>query len=317
MPPIRLAAASAHFGRDLHACLFRIMTIVEHARDAGAHLLVLPHAALGGYLADLRNLDPDSLPPALGADSEVFTRLRRLAGENDMVMCVGYTERAGDDVYNSAVCLSGDGTLGRHRKVHLPPGETLVYSAGDAFDTFDTPVGRLGMLIDYDKTFPEAARTLAAGGGRILAFLSAWPASVTRRASSVIHDRQTRLFDLYDAARAAENQVVVVSANQTGNTGGLRFIGHTKIVGPGGESLARTGVKAELVVAEIDVDAEITRARRVQHHLRERRPDTYATEGQKHRDHAISPRDRVPDASLPAPTQPTPDPDPDRAGTAV
>jgi predicted amidohydrolase len=302
VPPIRLAAASAHFGRDLDACLLRIATIVEHARDAGARLLVLPHAALGGYLADLRNLDPDSLPPALDADSGVFTRLGRLAADGDMVVCVGYTESAGDDIYNSAVCLSGDGVLGRHRKVHLPPGEALVYSAGDAFEPFDTPVGRLGMLIDYDKTFPEAARTLAMGGGRILAFLSAWPASITRRASSVVHDRQTRLFDLYDAARAAENQVVVVSANQTGAMGGLRFIGHTKIVGPGGESLARTGVKAELIVAEIDVDAEIARARRVQQHLRERRPDAYALQGRV---------PGAPDSSPPASARPTP-PEPAR-----
>ena len=62
--------------------------------------------------------------------------------------------------------------LGRYRKVHQPPGEALVYAAGDGFEAFDTPVGRLGMLIDYDKTFPEAARTLALDGARIIACLS-------------------------------------------------------------------------------------------------------------------------------------------------
>lgn len=45
----------------------------------------------------------------------------------------------------------------------------------------DTPVGRLGLLIDYDKTFPEAARSLALDGAQILACLSAWPTSVTHR----------------------------------------------------------------------------------------------------------------------------------------
>ena len=141
---------------------------------------------------------------------------------------------------------------------------------------FDTPVGRLGMLIDYDKTFPEAARTLALRGADIIACPSAWPASITRRAERMSQDRQSRLFDLYDSARAAENQVVWVSANQTGTTGGLRFLGQSKIVGPGGEVLARTWAKAGLAVAEIDVESEISRARTVLHHLTERRPELYA-----------------------------------------
>jgi predicted amidohydrolase len=270
---VKIAAAQAHFGRDLDRCLLRIATIIKHARETGARLLVLPHAALGGYLADLRHLEPESLPPALPADDPRLSQIAALAG--DLVVCVGFTEADGGDLYDAAVCLSGDGVLGRHRKVHLPPGEALIYATGDRFEAFDTPVGRMGMLIDYDKTFPEAARSLALAGARTLAFLSAWPASVTRRTSSLVHDRQTRLFDLYDAARAAENQVVVVSANQTGTMGGLRFLGRAKVVDPGGNVLACGDSKAGLTIADIDVDAAVEQARRVQHHLRERRPAAY------------------------------------------
>ena len=100
------------------------------------------------------------------------------------------------------------------------------------------------MLIDYDKTFPESARALALDGAEILACLSAWPTSVTNRAPRMAEDRQSRLFDLYDRARAAENQVVLVSSNQTGALGGMRFLGQAKVVGPGGDILARTWSKA-------------------------------------------------------------------------
>lgn len=247
--------------------------VVTAARRAGASLVVLPDAALGGYLADLRSPDPDALPPALGRDAVQFAQIAAMLG--DMVACLGYSELADGRRWNAAVCLSGDGVLGRYRKIHQPPGEALVYSPGESITAFDTPVGRLGMLIDYDKTFPEAARTLALDDARIIACLSAWPASVTQRAPRLTQDRQSRLFDLYDCARAAENQVVWVSANQTGSMGGLRFLGQSKIVGPGGEVLARTWAKAGLAVAELDVDAEIDRARLVLHHLAERRPDLY------------------------------------------
>jgi nitrilase len=270
---IRLAAAAAHFGRDLDFCLGRIAKLIGDARTSGAALLVLPDAALGGYLADLRHPDPEALPPALKPDDPLLHQVGTLARE--MVVCLGYCEADGDDRYNAAVCVNGEGVLGRHRKVHLPAGETIAYRPGNGFAAFDTPVGRIGMLIDYDKTFPEAARSLALDGAQILACLSAWPASITNQAPRMAQDRQSRLFDLYDCARAAENQVVLVSANQTGAMGGLRFLGQSKVVGPGGNILARTWGKAGLAVAELDVEAEVTHARRILRHLDELRPDTY------------------------------------------
>lgn len=273
----RIGAVAAHFGRDLERALTKLEGIVGDARAAGVRLLVLPDATLGGYLSDLRRPDPAALPPGLTEDSFEIRRVAALARE--MVVCLGYAEEVVSEgralLYNSAVCVSGDGVLGRHRKVHQPAGESLVYAAGAAFTAFDTPVGRLGMLIDYDKTFPEAARTLALDGATTLACLSAWPASVTDRASRLPQDRQSRLFDLYDQARAAENQVVWVSSNQTGVMGGLRFLGQAKVVGPGGEILARTTSKGGLAVAELDVEAEVARSRRILHHLGELAPGAY------------------------------------------
>jgi nitrilase len=270
---VRIGAVAAAFGRDLDFDLQRVATLIEHARRDGAGLLVLPDAALGGYLADLRHPDPDSLPPALEPDGPLIQKIAALAAE--MVVCVGYCEADGSDRYNAAVCVTGDGVLGRHRKVHQPAGEGVAYKAGDRFEAFDTPVGRVGMLIDYDKTFPESARALALDGAQIVACLSAWPTSITNRAPKMAQDRQSRLFDLYDCARAAENQVVLVSSNQTGAMGGMRFLGQAKVVGPGGEIVARTWSKAGIAVAEVDVDAEIATARRVLSHLAERRPEVY------------------------------------------
>jgi nitrilase len=276
---VRLASVAAHFGRDIDRSLDKIDGIVRDARASGVDLLVLPDATLGGYLSDLRHPDAHALPPALAESS--FEVGRVIAAAQDMVVCFGYTEEdvVDDELvhYNAALCVTGDGVLGRHRKVHQPVGEALAYRAGESFSAFDTPIGRMGMLIDYDKTFPEAARSLALDGAQVIACLSAWPASVTDRASRLPQDRQSRLFDLYDSARAAENQVVWVSSNQTGVMGGLRFLGQAKIVGPGGDVLARTWSKGALAVAEVDIDLEVARARRILHHLRERAPLSYRT----------------------------------------
>src|SRR4051794_9916163 len=162
--------------------------IVSHARDAGVALLALPDGALGGYLTDLRHPDEECLPPLLEPNGDEVRSVIDIAG--DMVVCLGYFEKGPDHGavdgapvrYDAAVCLSGDGILGRHRKVHLPAGVTPLVTAGDGFSAFDTPAGRMGLLIDHDKTFPEASRTLAVDGAEVIACLSAWPTSLTNRA---------------------------------------------------------------------------------------------------------------------------------------
>jgi predicted amidohydrolase len=271
---LTIGAVAAAFGRDLDFDLQRITTLIEQARRGGVGLLVLPDAALGGYLEDLRRPDAGDLPPALPADDPLIAKICALAAE--MVVCFGFCELgATGERFNSAVCVSGDGVLGKHRKVHQPAGESLAYAPGDSFSAFDTPVGRLGMLIDYDKTFPESARALALDGAQILACLSAWPTNISNRAPRMNQDPQSRLFDLYDRSRAAENQVVLASSNQTGSLGGMRFLGQAKVVGPGGDILARTWAKAGLVCATIDVEAEISLARRTLDHLAERKPGAY------------------------------------------
>jgi len=278
----RIGAVAAHFGRDVGRTLAKLEAMLAGARRDGIDLLVLPGATIGGYVADLqhpsaaglsRPAGVQDLPPAFALDAEVVQRVCALAG--DLVVCFGFCELEDGLRYNTAVCVTGDGVLGRHRKVHQPLGEYAAYAAGDRFAAFDTPVGRMGLLVDYDKTFPESARALAMDGAQLVAALSAWPANVTNRAERLTDDRQSRLFDIYDAARAAENQIVWVSSNQTGVFGDLRFLGQAKVVGPGGRTLARTGTKGGMASVDLDVEVEVTQARRLLHHLLERRPAAY------------------------------------------
>lgn len=274
-----MAGVAAHFGRDVDRTLAKMPGIIEQARERGVDLLVFPDATIGGYLLDLQHPadEIDSAPRAVDLDGPEVAAIIALAG--DLTVCFGVAERSvvdGMEVrYNTAVCVTGDGILGTHRKVHLPLGESDVYRAGDEFSAFDTPVGRLGMLIDFDKTFPESARSLALDGAQILACLSAWPASVTDRSDRIRNDRQAHLFDLYDCARAAENQVYLVSSNQTGVLGGLRFLGQAKVVDPAGEIIAKTWAKGGLAVAEADVTASIARARRSLDHINQRAEHAY------------------------------------------
>jgi predicted amidohydrolase len=279
MSTLRMAAVAAEFGRDLEEDFALVERLVKQAREDGVRLLALPEACLGGYLLSLDDgAELDAGPPALAVDGPEIARLAELAG--DLTVVAGYCEADGDARYNSVVCVTGDGVLGNHRKVHQPLSEDASYSSGDRFRAFDTPVGRIGMMICYDKAFPESARALALDGAEIGVCVSAWPGARTNPAADLAEDRWKRRFDLFDRARALENQIVWLSANQSGVFGTLRFVGSAKVVDPGGEILADTGVEPGLAVAELDVARALETARRSMGHLRDRRPETYTYLGE-------------------------------------
>jgi predicted amidohydrolase len=271
MTILRMAAVAANFDRDLEADFVRVAALIAEAREAGVQLLALPEGALGGYLLSLDGTAEP--PPAFDVQGPEIARLAALAG--DMVVMAGYAEADGDRIYNSAVCVTGDGVLGNHRKVHQPLQEDAHYAAGDRFGAFDTPVGRLGLMICYDKAFPEAARTLAMDGAQVIACISAWPGARTNPDPDLAKDRWKRRFDLFDRARALENQVVWLSANQSGMFGSMRFVASAKVVDPGGDILADTGVAEGMAIADVDVELALDLARRSMGHLRDRRPETY------------------------------------------
>lgn len=266
------AAVSGAFGAQSGDALERIVHEIESARSSGASMVVLPETALGGYL------DPAGQPAApIELDGPEIRQLCEAAAE--LVVCVGFTERGQGRPYSSAVCVSGDGLLGHHRKVHLPPSELEAFAPGDGFAAFDTPVGRVGMLICYDKIFPEAARTLALDGAEVIASLSAWPVCRQNPARRMTSDRQTRHFNLLDEARALENQVVWVSSNLTGRIGPLRFFGQSKVVDPDGSVLARTGGRAGTAFAAVEPRAAIAASRSTISHLEDRASGTYRVDG--------------------------------------
>lgn len=284
--PATFGAVSARFGRDLDQGLRQIGQLVDDARARGTTLLALPEACLGGYLSVLgsgrdgtHGDRPDSLPPVLDVDGPELAQVAALARE--MTLVVGFCEADGGRRFNSAAVVSGDGVHGVYRKVHQPLGENLYYEPGETLRAFDTPVGRLGVLICYDKAFPESARALALDDAEVIACISAWPASRTATAGDLAQDRWKQRFDIFDQARALENQVVWLAANQAGTFGSLRFVGSAKVVGPGGEVLAATGTGEGVAYARVDVGEALHTARRSMFHLGDRRPDLYAHENER------------------------------------
>lgn len=185
-------------------------------------------------------------------------------------------------VFNSTVLAGPGGIIGTYRKVHVGISEQVIWSRGQDWPVYDTPLGRIGMLICYDQAWPESCRELTLRGAELLVMSTAW--SLRPDAASADDALTVEHYLLFGKARAVENQRWFISSNFTGPLGGLTFFGHSQVIDPLGRPVAATGGKPEqsMVLADIDVRGGIEAAQarsRGPRLWRDRRPETYTSIG--------------------------------------
>lgn len=112
-----------------------------------------------------------------GDSAKYLANYQALAKELNICIVPGtiIEKEAGPDqsirFYNTAYFISNTGdVLGNYRKKNIwhPERPTLTSSGQEKHVAFDTPIGRVGMLICWDLAFPEAFRELIAGGAEIV-----------------------------------------------------------------------------------------------------------------------------------------------------
>ena len=106
--------------------------------------------------------------------------LGELAIKYNMYIVAGILEREYEVVYNTAILIGRNGELiGKYRKVSLPREEIEGgITPGDSLPVFDADFGCIGIMICWDVTFPEVARTLAMQGADVI-FLPIWGGDIT------------------------------------------------------------------------------------------------------------------------------------------
>ena len=152
-----------------------------HIREAAAHgaqVICLQELFRSQYFCREENHANFALAePIPGPSTE---SLGTLARELGVVIVASLFERRAAGLYhNTAAILGTDGgLLGMYRKMHIPDDplyyEKFYFTPGDlGFLNFDTPFGRIGVLVCWDQWYPEAARLAALAGANILFYPTA------------------------------------------------------------------------------------------------------------------------------------------------
>ena len=213
----------------------------------------------GVQLVMFPELHLPALPPLLEAHGErpadlavevpgpLTEQLGEIARANGVWLVPGsvYERGEGDHIHNTCLVLSPEGELAASYRKVFPWQPHESSAPGDRFVTFEIPdVGRLGLLICYDGSFPETCRQLASMGAEV----------VLQPSLTTTSDRSQEL--VMARANAIFNQLYVVSLN----AGLPAALGRSLIVDPEGLVRLQAGDGEELLTDVLDLDA-VTRVR--------------------------------------------------------
>ena len=175
---------------------------MKQASEEKADLLLLPEAFITGYQLPFTNEE------AIDDDSEILEKLGLLAVQYRIGLVATAITKGKEKPQNSAYLIDDEGQIIlKYSKVHTCDfGDEACLESGDEFYVASFLGVKLGIMICYDREYPESARELMLKGAEIIL--------VPNDCESM----KPRLEAL--ATRAYENMVGVVMANPNGKNKG-------------------------------------------------------------------------------------------------
>jgi len=274
----KISIATAQFqtrNGDKKYNLSRIEELTSEAADKGARIVSFHEMSITSYTFTSKLSRPEIFDLAEEVPSGESTKeLIRIAGKYNVALLAGLVEKEGEQVYNTYVCVTGDGFVAKYRKVH--PFISQHLSAGNEYVVFDLYGCKCGILICYDNNVIENVRATALLGAEII-----FMPHVTGCTPSPMPGRgwvDQKYWDNRESdpeslrkefegpkgrgwlmrwlpARAYDNGIYAVFSNPIGPDGGQLKNGNSMVLDPYGEVIAECrSMDDEVVVAKCTPD---------------------------------------------------------------
>ncbi|MGH2580029.1 MAG: nitrilase-related carbon-nitrogen hydrolase, partial [Actinomycetota bacterium] len=237
MTTVRAAVIQCYANMPKDEAIDKHIELIGKAAAEGAKVTCLQEIFHGPYFP--AEQDAKWYRTAEPEDGPTITRMREVAKQHNMVLVVPWYEEAQTGVYyNSAAVIEADGSLlGKYRKTHIPHvgpcfWEKFYFKPGNlGYPVFQTSVGKVGLIICYDRHFPEVGREVGLKG-----------AEIVFNPSATVESLSKYLWQLEQPAHAVANGYWIAAINRVGVEAPLstaKFYGSSYFCDPRGQIIAQ------------------------------------------------------------------------------
>lgn len=228
---------------DIDGNTTKIIGYIDRARQLGADIVAFPELAITGYPPEDLLLKQSFLECNLRALDKI------IAASNQITVICGFVD-ANDEIYNAAAIIHDGRLAGVHHKEFLPNygvfDEFRYFKAGCGTAIYRLGEATFGVSVCEDMWYPNGPhRAQTRAGAKILININASP----------FHSEKWKQRDSMISARASDNSAYVFYVNMVGGQDELVFDGHSMVVDPMANVIARgKAFEEDLIVVDIDID---------------------------------------------------------------
>jgi predicted amidohydrolase len=262
---MRIALVQTSMDESMQSNLDKTLAGMAKAAENGADLVCFPQIQFSPFFPQFRGGDASRY--AMEIDHPVVQAIQQACGELGLVAIPNLYLEEGGKRYDACPVIESSGDiLGVSKMVHILQAplfyEQDYYTPSDTgFQVYDTSAGRIGVVICFDRHYPESVRACALKGAKLIVI----PTANTKGEALEFFEWELRV-----AAR--QSGVFMAMCNRVGVEGEMDFCGESLVVDPSGGVVAKADDTEQILHAEIDLDL-IEKSRAARPYLKLRRPE--------------------------------------------
>ncbi len=271
---MRIALAQMEMSENEQDNLVHSLTLLEEAAAGGADLVLYPEVQLSPFFAQFPGNTGGCCggaqgPRALKADDPALSSVKELCHSHRIMASPNFYYEENGKKYDASFLIDKDGRqLGIQKMVHIAQvpkfyEQDYYTPSDDGFHVFDTEFGPMGVVVCFDRHYPESIRSEAVMGAQLVLIPTA-----------NIKSEPNELFEQEIRVQAYQSECFIAMCNRVGKEAGVHFSGFSIVAGPDGEIIAKAGPEEELLFADIDL-SEAKKAREERPYLSLRRTEFY------------------------------------------
>ena len=263
---MKISLEQMAISEDLRENERKTLTCCDEAAESD--LLFFPEVQYAPFFPQYEHYDVE--PYVLTPESAEVRRLCEKAAEHHFYLSPNlYLQLDDGKRYDSSLWITPEGKLQDiATMVHIFNAKNF-YEANyytpskDGFKVFGTPYGKVGIVICFDRHFPESVRSCAAMGADLVIIPTV-----------NLTEEPMELFTQEIRVLSMQNRVFIAMCNRVGREGAIEFAGESLITHPSGDVIVKADAQEEILSADIDL-AESREWKARYPFLGMRRPEMY------------------------------------------